>query len=326
MKKNGFRLVVVCIGCLLMMNNLCFALDSANALSYLHFGVGARALGMGGAFTAVADDGTCAYWNPAGLTKLRSLEITSTYALLSVGRSLNFVSCALPLGFLGTPSVSWINSGYSGVKGFTGENTAATDVKNSNNAFIFSYGFSPSREASVGISAKMLLSELSDKSGLGMGIDAGVLLNPIPVLSVGLTLQDIASVISWNTDSKAVDTVPMNILGGVSYTVGENLVISAGINKNIDMKNLGYNIGAEYKTSGIGVRAGLNNGNPAIGLSYKFLFLQLDYAYNVDSLKEGDSHIVSLNTSFSNPKLPSMPTLPSIDIPMPTKKSSQKPH
>src|SRR5437763_281076 len=29
--------------------------------------VGARATGMGGAFTAVADDGSAAFWNPAGL-------------------------------------------------------------------------------------------------------------------------------------------------------------------------------------------------------------------------------------------------------------------
>lgn len=34
-------------------------------------GMGGRAMGMGGAFTAVADDGTAAYWNPAGLTQVR---------------------------------------------------------------------------------------------------------------------------------------------------------------------------------------------------------------------------------------------------------------
>ena len=38
-------------------------------------GVGARALGMGGAFTAVADDLSGIYWNPAGLVRLRDTQI-----------------------------------------------------------------------------------------------------------------------------------------------------------------------------------------------------------------------------------------------------------
>ena len=43
--------------------------------------VGNRALGMGGAFVAVADDSTATWWNPAGLA-------TGPYADLSTGRSL----------------------------------------------------------------------------------------------------------------------------------------------------------------------------------------------------------------------------------------------
>jgi len=38
-------------------------------------GAGARGLGMGGAFIAVADDGTAASFNPAGLAQLRRTEI-----------------------------------------------------------------------------------------------------------------------------------------------------------------------------------------------------------------------------------------------------------
>jgi long-subunit fatty acid transport protein len=39
-------------------------------------GSGARALGMGGAFIAVADDATAASWNPAGLVQLESSEVS----------------------------------------------------------------------------------------------------------------------------------------------------------------------------------------------------------------------------------------------------------
>ena len=40
-------------------------------------GSGARALGMGSAFIAVADDATAASWNPGGLIQLEKPEISS---------------------------------------------------------------------------------------------------------------------------------------------------------------------------------------------------------------------------------------------------------
>jgi long-subunit fatty acid transport protein len=45
-------------------------------------GAGARALGMGGAFVAVADDATANTWNPAGMTQLErpEAEVTGGYA------------------------------------------------------------------------------------------------------------------------------------------------------------------------------------------------------------------------------------------------------
>ncbi|PYQ44967.1 MAG: hypothetical protein DMF77_05820, partial [Acidobacteria bacterium] len=43
-------------------------------------GSGARALGMGGAFLARADDATAASWNPAGLSYLRLPEISFVYS------------------------------------------------------------------------------------------------------------------------------------------------------------------------------------------------------------------------------------------------------
>ena len=42
------------------------------------FGLGARTMGMGGAFLAVADDFTTLYWNPAGLAQIRKFELFSS--------------------------------------------------------------------------------------------------------------------------------------------------------------------------------------------------------------------------------------------------------
>jgi long-subunit fatty acid transport protein len=42
-------------------------------------GSGARALGLGGAFTALADDATAASWNPAGLIQLERPEFSAVY-------------------------------------------------------------------------------------------------------------------------------------------------------------------------------------------------------------------------------------------------------
>jgi long-subunit fatty acid transport protein len=51
-------------------------------------GSGARALGMGAAFIAIADDATAASWNPGGLTQLERPELSLVYAWKSYGEDL----------------------------------------------------------------------------------------------------------------------------------------------------------------------------------------------------------------------------------------------
>ena len=72
-----------------------FAADGAGqAGAYLKMGVGARALGMGSAFTAVANDSTAAFWNPAGLAKLKRSEGSFMHANLTLDREYNFFNYA----------------------------------------------------------------------------------------------------------------------------------------------------------------------------------------------------------------------------------------
>jgi long-subunit fatty acid transport protein len=53
-------------------------------------GAGARAQGMGGAFTAIADDATASSWNPAGLAQLTRPEVSLVYDQLSTNFEFDY--------------------------------------------------------------------------------------------------------------------------------------------------------------------------------------------------------------------------------------------
>lgn len=67
MKKN----IGISISLILFLSG--FSVAKAQDLTFA--GAGARAMGIGGAFVAVADDATAIHWNPAGLTQLKKPEI-----------------------------------------------------------------------------------------------------------------------------------------------------------------------------------------------------------------------------------------------------------
>ncbi len=68
--------------CVLVL--LCGAVHPATAAkfagAFMENGGGARALAMGGAFTAVADDPSATFWNPAGLGQTRARELMLMHA------------------------------------------------------------------------------------------------------------------------------------------------------------------------------------------------------------------------------------------------------
>ncbi len=67
--NSSLNKMACCLAVLLLTN-------SGVAYSYRnHNNLGAKAMGMGGAFIAVADDPTTIYWNPAGLTQSEEMKI-----------------------------------------------------------------------------------------------------------------------------------------------------------------------------------------------------------------------------------------------------------
>lgn len=74
-KKKAFLLSTLILS--LTSVSECFA--TRYAAEFLEIGVGARALGMGGGYCALAEDPSSFYWNPAGLARVPSISIWGMY-------------------------------------------------------------------------------------------------------------------------------------------------------------------------------------------------------------------------------------------------------
>ena len=75
--------------------------------------IGARPLGMGESFVAVADDANAISWNPAGLVQLRQQAINGMYTdLYGIGLVHSYLSYILPLTDQHVIGIDWYSLGY----------------------------------------------------------------------------------------------------------------------------------------------------------------------------------------------------------------------
>jgi hypothetical protein len=72
--------------------------------------VGARAYGFGGAYVALADDPSAAYWNPAALSRVTGISFMESNWIFQdvAGLNINYASLALPVPYVGTVGGSWL--------------------------------------------------------------------------------------------------------------------------------------------------------------------------------------------------------------------------
>jgi hypothetical protein len=109
-KENSLRRLPVLALAAILAAEPAFAAGNpgVTAAPILQMPVGARAVGMAGAFTGVADDATALYYNPAGLSNLTHREVTFMYLKAFADQNVEFIAGATPLQLPGL-----IGDGYS---------------------------------------------------------------------------------------------------------------------------------------------------------------------------------------------------------------------
>ena len=258
--------------------------------AFLRMGVGARAAGMGNAFTALADDGSAIYWNPAGLGFHTQSQLCGMYSQLTFDRKLNFASLVLINGNSGTFSLGWLNFGIDNIDGRDQFGEKLEKFSNNEMAIQAAYSKTFGPILSVGVGFKYLHHTLASHKANGIGFDAGVLVKPAKLLRVGCAVQNYEAQLKWDTDSEHIDMIPMTLRGGVALLPVDNLVVSADMVKTEDTTNL--HVGAEYWLNAIiGIRGGMMANDFVAGASINLKPLQLDYAYVSESVLDlGATH------------------------------------
>jgi hypothetical protein len=218
---------------------------------FMTLGAGARALGMGGAFGAVADDASAVYWNPAGIAGIEKRQALAMHAeQFGDLVNYNFASYVQPttlidparkpaFGFalihLGAPDIpvtshlSFVDLNGNGKVDPPAEELLNVDqvYYESDNSFAGLATFALETGAgSVGGTLKLIYQDaIAGESSMGIGIDLGYLKRDFLArnLSLGAKLQDATGTyISWSTGTNEF-IVPMFKLGGAYRIDSEGL-------------------------------------------------------------------------------------------------------
>jgi len=278
-------------------------------------GYGARALGLGKAFTALADDPTAVYWNPAGLEDLYQQQATFFHVSLWEGTSLDYLGYAYPTIDMGTFG---LGIGRIGVGDIPQTNTGGTVLGTFSNAeyqIYLGYARKFPYNLTGGATIRMVrrswsgLQDESDLSSTGFALDLGVMYKPIWVGSpwfqdwiFGLKINNFIE--PQLKEGVQIDDLPMTfklgLLKKIRFVGGEffTVLMDFDISEKRAMK---VHIGSEYRVMDYGdLRVGYSDGGLSFGAGVAYKMFRFDYSYGYNEYSDvlPGVHRISLSVNF----------------------------
>ena len=223
--RTYLKLVLIFILCHCFSHSIMAASKAKYGGEFMTIGVGGRALGLGGAYAALASDITAGYWNPAGLSSIMYPQVS----LMHDERFADIVNydygaVAIPVGPLSTLALSVIRLGVDDIP-----NTQRAGVDANGNhlpidqwqnfdhldpaniyyfnsadwAIYVSYARKVNDQFSYGANLKIVRREMDIASATGIGFDVAARYSPYKNLVFGGNFQDVTTtLIAWSTGTE----------------------------------------------------------------------------------------------------------------------------
>ena len=239
------KVIVLSLALIVVISALAFA-DGVGAFSAFKSGIGARALAMGGAFVAVADDSTAACWNPAGLAQVKDTRIGGMSTdLFGLGYTHQFVNAITEFSGFGI-GLSYERAAVPGTQVDESGN-AGNEFTWSESLFLGTVSVDIEGIGLVGANVKYYMADsgLGD-SASGFGFDLGLLFNLGDMFTIGVSAFDLGNTqIAWSTGANDVVTGVYKV--GTAVKLLDGSLILAGDLDFVGMEMGDAHVGLEYK-------------------------------------------------------------------------------
>ncbi len=166
------------------------------AAPFLNIAQGARALSMGGAFVAVADDPSSMYWNPAGITDIGGISFIVDHTSWIADIGYDYVGATVDMGAIGAIGVNVTLSNIDNMnvttidqQDGTGEIFGVTDM-----AIGLTYAIKLTNNFAIGFNPKFVYQKIWKMSASAVAVDMGVKYRtPFAGITLGMSISNFGS-------------------------------------------------------------------------------------------------------------------------------------
>jgi len=282
-----------------------------SAFPFLKINIGARAIGMGGAATGLADDESALYYNPSGIAGAKEKRWIGGYHNYFVDMQSGFVGMIFPLDEKSTVAGYFDYLGYGEFVETDTSGQRLGTFGGGDMVLAAAYARQLGYHFKVGLTAKFIYEKVQDYSASGAAVDVGArYTDDRERFTGGIMVQNLGKQLSALDSEKY--RLPLTLRGGVSYRPrGLPLLLASDLIMPVD-NDVEFAVGAEYhelkplylrmgwNSFGSNYRAVNSDDNWAgmtFGVGFDYKRLHIAYAY-APGAELGESHRITVTGGF----------------------------